>query len=199
VAVADWSRDQYWFLPQTNYRSAEERMVIRKRLTFLVAAFSAALFVAILVFWTGPVTTCVFYGWNRLAESTPDRLVIDNYTIQAGRGGLWIGKCRFSVEAMILNLKDFRDHAEKFLAISQRVDVFTIEGVSPPLSGIGRQSRTTTEPAALNLLLRFELDGVLLPPWVLLLVTGIGPTLWIVRRVSRAWQSSARRNRDVRE
>jgi len=158
---------------------------MRKRLTFLAAVLSAALFVAVLVFWTVPFTTQVFYGWNQLVGSTPDRLVIDNYTIQAGRGGLWIGRCRISLDAMILNFKDFRDHAEKFLSITRRLDVFTIEGLSPPLSGVGHQSGSANEMVALNLQLRFELDGVLLPPWVLLLVTGFGPALWVFRRVRR--------------
>ena len=86
-----------------------------------------------------------------------------------------------TVEALF-TFKDFRDQAAGFSGVARRVDVFGIDGLSPPLSGIGRQSGTATEQIQLNVL-RWELDGVLLPPWFLILIIGATPLWWVVRRV----------------
>jgi hypothetical protein len=178
----------------------------RKRLIFVAVALSTILFLAILALWTGVVTPACF-GWNRLAQNAPHIIVVDDYTFLAGRKGLWIGKCRVSLvrsgepvviggveylwigkDQRLFQYKDFRDSSEKFLGAARRVDVFGIEGLSPPLSGIGYQSGSATEIVAWNEL-RYELSGIVLPHWLLLLVTGAGPALWVVGRVRWGWRS----------
>jgi hypothetical protein len=183
----------------------------RRRFLLVAVALSAVLFIVILVLWTG-VTSRACLGWNRVAESSPDSVVVDNYTLLSGREGLWIGKCRISMVKLFskkqldaikeaneaaglgrvgpeYKAKDFRDVAEVIREKTLNYDVFSIEGLSPPLNGFGHQSGEVTDPTVRGALLRFKLNGVLLPYWVLLLVTGAGPALWAVGRIRRVWRS----------
>ena len=158
------------------------------------AALSACLTGVLVCSWTGLVKHSGCTGWSRLRESTPERFVVDDYTAQLGLGGLWIGCCRTSLDAGPIMDVLSPEIADKMRVATTYIDVFSIETLTPELRGLGKQKGLSTEVTAIGRVLRFEVDGWLLPHWLLLIATSLLPIAWIVRRVRArhtVWDAAA--------
>jgi hypothetical protein len=156
---------------------------MRRRLLPIFAAVSVLLLGCAVVQWAGWAERAACVGSNRVAEDTSTSLVVDDETVQLGRGGLWVGRCRVAILAP-LGRRDVEKNLDDFLALTRRLNVFNIENLSPPLAGFGQQRGSVVEPIGVGFLV-YELDGYLVPHWVLALVAGVLPVAWVVRRLRR--------------
>lgn len=156
----------------------------RPSLFSAAAVVSLALLIVVIVMWAGAFPHSLCIGWDHLREATPHSFVADDDTFQAGPGGLWFGRCRTSVVAPF-GFKHGADEArDKLQAVSRRIDVFSFDELSPPLEGLGRQTCRATHAMPLGLV-QFDVDGILLPCWLIVLITSLLPTMWLLCRARR--------------
>jgi hypothetical protein len=157
---------------------------MRRRLLPISAILSALLLACVVAQWAGWVDRPACVGSNRVVEATANGVVVDDETVQFGRGGLWVGRCRVAVVAPF-GLPDPERTRDRFLEVTRHINVFSLDDLSPQLSGLGRQRGSVLEPVGTGFL-GYELDGYLVPHWVLVPVAAVLPAVWIVRRLRRA-------------
>ena len=157
------------------------------------AMLSAALLAVTLVGWgrSYPHSGCL--GWGRVRQATPEVVAVDSYTLQCSRGQVWCGRCGVSV----LTIPGFRSEpgvvAAGLESVARYLNVFEIPEFAGPLSGIGAASGATVEVVGHGFL-RYEISGVVVPCWLLALVTGFLPALWVCRWMRCIWRGGVPAN-----
>jgi hypothetical protein len=151
----------------------------------ILAVVSVGLAGLVAVSATGSLQHSGCVGWNRLREATTERIVADDYSLQLGGGGLWIGCCRTSLAAGPI-FDTFTDEFQaKMHEQTRNVDVFSIDSLVPKFGGLGKQTGGSENLLAAGRVLTFEVDGWLFPQWVLLVATAVVPGIWLIRQVRR--------------
>lgn len=148
------------------------------------AAVSAVLFVVTVVGWVRsyPHSGCV--GWARVREATPQVIAVDSYTIQSSGGQTWCGRCRVTVVTILGFRQEPAAAAAGLEEVARYVNVFGVPELAGPLGGFGSASGSSREFVGHGFL-TYDIDGVVLPCWLLAVVTGLLPAFWVWRRARR--------------
>jgi hypothetical protein len=147
------------------------------------AAVSAIAFMIVVVGWARSYPHTGVCGLhNTVRESSATLFAIDSYTVQGHNGQVWFGRCRFSVIAP----QGFKDGgAGRLEKIGRNLGVFTFDGEPSPVRGVGWVSAEVTRNFGDGSRVVYGVDGMLLPSWLLALVSGLLPAVWIGRTVRR--------------
>lgn len=158
----------------------------RPSLLLIATILSAALCATVVVFWIRSYQDAGQIKRTRVRESAEAYVVVDAYSGQAWNGVVWVGRARTKLGAIpYFPLKITGDRARIEAAASNLAILTLLDDVRPAPStvlGAGVVSGVVVKSQGIAEL-ESELEGVVVPCWLLVAVTLVLPVVWLSRRI----------------